>query len=490
MADSVSKLYAEIGFKVNQEGIRQAKVMLDRFAEQLSYVAREFNKAADSFGAFSKKQNQQRYNQNRELEKYNKQEINEQIKQNREQERLYKQQLHIAEKAEREKERQRKEVIKNIRKFGKEVWNNANLIASGMMKMVGESVGRATDFSKLQMFTGISAKDFQSFAERAFATGSGMSQQDVMRDIQNVSANIQKIALGQGSLSGYKLMNVAARRGDVAGVIREFEAALQTISPDTAMEVGQQIGLSRDWIYSLLENRRGTGAKINLSQNEINDVKETGKAFGQVRYEVELFKDKITAVLSPALQSASDALRETLNAFAQHFENNRDFYAGKIKELAKAIDDFIKNLDPKDVDDFIVGIGKAAKELFDFARNVSWVGTFIKHLNPFAWYDTAHDWVMEKLKGSGTTIDTNNPNDALKHIMFDDETWKSGLKPNVGSNNGNVYSQANEINVTVESKSDNPHEVGEIVGNAVVGATTEKASFANNSTFIAGYNWG
>ena len=465
MADAVSKLYAEIGFKVDTKGLQEVKTLLQDLAKEATKFNKTAQQAAEKDNILSKKKIQQRHMS-----------IKEQLKQNREQEKLfkeitdseereYKERLKQEEKFERERERRRKAILRNIKEFSKSAWNLSQLAFSSAAKMIGESIGRSSELSKLQMFTGISNKDYREFAERAFATNSGMSQEDVMRDIQNVSSNLSKIHLGQGSLTGYKLAGVAAK-GDVAGVIREFERAIMDgIAPNMALEVGQQIGLSRDWIYSMLENRRAGKSTINVSQEQRDEIVETGKAFRQVTFEVQNFKDYIVATLSPALQSGADTFRNALASLGRHFEKNSEFYSEKIKSVAKSLDEFAKNLEPERIDKFFNGIGEAIQGFIGLG----------KFLNRFF----------------SPAPETDNPKEAWQYIMHNGESpWQEGVTPVKENRSGNVYSQANEINVTVESKTDNPYSEGREIGEGIKTATSEKLNFANNSTFMAGYNWG
>ena len=59
MADTVSKLYAEIGFKVNQDGLKQAQRVLADMANQMSAINNATKEAAKQYGIFSKEQSQQ-----------------------------------------------------------------------------------------------------------------------------------------------------------------------------------------------------------------------------------------------------------------------------------------------------------------------------------------------------------------------------------------------------------------------------------------------
>lgn len=491
MADAVSKLYAEIGFKINQDGIKQAKAVLEGLATQFSNLNKATQQAAENYGIFSKKKEQQ-YRRS----------VSEQLKQNREQEKLfkeitdseereYKERLKQEDKFERERDRRRKAILRNIKEFSKSAWNLSQLAFSGATKMIGESIGRSSELSKLQLFTGISNKDYREFAERAFATNSGMSQEDVMRDIQNVSANLQKIALGQGSLGGYKLSGVvaSARYGDIAGVIKNFENAIKYsgIAPNMALEVGQQIGLSRDWVYSMLENRRAGKSTIDISQEQRDEIVETGKAFRQVTFEVQNFKDYIVATLSPALQSGADTFRNALASLGRHFEENSEFYSKKIKSMTESLDEFINNLKPEEVDEFTSNIISATKGIGEFVISL---GSLLKIFTPSFWYDLGYDFIAKGLEKAAPPVNTDDPKEAWGNILFGKSAWDEGVTPEKENRGGNVYSQANEINVTVESKTDNPHEEGTIIGNAIKSATEEKVSFANNSTFVAGYNWG
>ena len=488
MADAVSKLYAEIGFKVDTKGLQEVKSLLEELAKNATNLNKTAQQAAEKDNILSKKKIQQR-----------RLSISEQLKQNREQEKLfkeitnseereYKERLKQEEKFEKERDRRRREAIKNLRDFAKTSVN----IASGIMAYgtlaVKESIGRARDFSKLQLFTGISSSDYGKFAERAFATNSGMSQEDVMRDIQNVSSNLQKIALGQGSLGGYKLSGVvaSARYGDVAGVIRNFENAIRGggILPNMALEVGQQIGLSRDWIYSMIKGGGSGSSQIQISQTQRNAIEKTGENFSLLNYEIQQFKDSIVATLSPALQSGATGFRTALKMLADSFEENKESYNELIKSLSDSINGFIKSLKKEDIGDFVKTVKMAASGLEVFAMILKGIGMLYK------WPETVYNWVLSKLKGSGSTIDTDNPQEAMKHIMLGDSAWNEGISPVKENRSGNVYSQANEINVTVESKTENPYEEGRVVGGAVKSAMSEKLNFAHNSTFLAGNEWG
>lgn len=468
MADAVSKLYAEIGFKINQDGIKQAKAVLEELAKQFDSLNKSAQQASEKYGVFSKKK-----------EQANRRQISEQLKQNREQEKLYKEITDIEEKEykerlkkeeifEKERDKRRKQAYNNMKAFAKASWNLAQLAFSGATKMIGESIGRSSELSKLQLFTGISNQDYRAFAERAFATNSGMTQEDVMRDIQNVSSNLQKIALGQGSLSGYKLSGVvaSARYGDIAGVIKNFENAIRYsgIAPNMALEVGQQIGLSRDWIYSMFENRRGGKSTIDVSQEQRDEIVETGKAFRQVTFEIQNFKDYITATLSPALQSGADIFRNALASIAKHFENNSEFYSKKIKSIADELNTFAENLKPEQINKFITELKEAMQGFVGF-------GKFLyKVFKP--------------------APDTSDEKEAWNYIMNDENSsWGYGKTPNQESK-GISFSQENEINVTVESKSNNPYATGTAIGRAIDdyinGSTKEKVDFANYSTIMAG----
>ena len=62
MSDAVSKLYAEIGFKVNQDGLKQAQTLLKELAKQMSDINNATKSAAREFGIFSQSQNKQALN--------------------------------------------------------------------------------------------------------------------------------------------------------------------------------------------------------------------------------------------------------------------------------------------------------------------------------------------------------------------------------------------------------------------------------------------
>ena len=59
MSDAISKLYAEIGFKVNQDGLKQVQTILKDFAKQMNALNTATKEAAKQYGVFSKNQAKQ-----------------------------------------------------------------------------------------------------------------------------------------------------------------------------------------------------------------------------------------------------------------------------------------------------------------------------------------------------------------------------------------------------------------------------------------------
>ena len=59
MSDAISKLYAEIGFKVNQDGLKQVQTILKDFAKKMNALNTATKEAAKQYGVFSKNQAKQ-----------------------------------------------------------------------------------------------------------------------------------------------------------------------------------------------------------------------------------------------------------------------------------------------------------------------------------------------------------------------------------------------------------------------------------------------
>ena len=408
MADAVSKLYAEIGFKVNQDGLKEAQKLLEGLAKQMSALNNATKEAARQYGIFSKDQNKQSLadaklaleNEKAESQREKRKLDNKKFEHKQlmdlaklefqvekynasEKEKLERKQAREAEKASKEQQKRLKNILGGFRSFAVGLRNTflalAGVGAGGIVYGMKQSLDRSVPTRNFLMTTGVSLPDLQDIMSRMVNTGSAMSQQQIMSDIQNVSQNLQDIALGQGELSPYKLLSVAAKRGDVIGVIKGVEQAVKGLDNAMALNLTRRVGLSDDWLASFRYRERFGGNQIQVSTAQQNEIIETENALRQLRFAFKNLSDFLMAAISPAMQKVADNIRNGLQSISQWIND----HPNTIKELLDNLASVAKAIN------LVVGaITIAIKWMVDLIKETkkeleqTWVGRMFRKTAP------------------------------------------------------------------------------------------------------------
>jgi hypothetical protein len=367
MADTVSKLYAEIGFKVNQDGLKQAQKIIQDMATQMKAISDATKEAAKQYGIFSREQAKQELHearvateksrkayQDRRREILDKKEIQRQERQAKkdkdreerqalkEQEQAQRKQQREADKAAKEQNKRLKDMLKGFRNFAVGLRNTfltlAGIGTGGLVYGMKQSLDRSIPTRDFTMTTGVSLNDLQDVMRRMVNTGSGMTQQNVMGDIQRVSQNLADIALGQGELSPYKLLSVAAQRGDVMGVIKGVEQSVRHLDNAMALNLTRRVGLSDDWLAMWRYREREGGDQRQISREQQNEIIEAEIAMRQLKFAFKNLSDFLTASISPALTRMANGIRDWLQSISSWIDEHPNTINDLLEDLGKLAD--------------------------------------------------------------------------------------------------------------------------------------------------------
>lgn len=382
MSDAVSKLYAEIGFKVNQDGLKQAQVLLKELAKQMSDINEATKEAARQYGIFSKDQNKQATadakraidnekaeNQRNKRKLDNKKFEHKQLmdlaklefqveKYNAaEKAQAERRQAREAEKAAKEQQKRLKNVLGGFRSFAVGLRNTflalAGIGTGGLAFGIKQSLDRAVPTRNFLMTADVGLGELQQVMQRMVNTGSAMTQQQIMTDIQTVSQNLKDIALGGGGLVPYKLAGVAAT-GNVMDVIKNTEEAVKDLDNVTALNLTRRMGLSDDWLAMWRLREREGGDQLQITPEQQNEIIETEIALRQLKFAFKNLSDIATAALSPSIQHLADGLRDWFQSISRW-----------IKEHPNTINDLLEDLHT---------LGQAIKFTIDMiVRAASWL---------------------------------------------------------------------------------------------------------------------
>lgn len=374
MADTVSKLYAEIGFKVNQDGLKQAQRFLTSLHRQMSALNKQTKEVARQYGIFSANQNKQAMADERLATQREKTEVQRNKKRIDNKKFEHKQLMDLAKlefqiekqnareqasidaKKTREERRQHQEREKQNKlalTSLKNVWNTTKAIMKAGVGLMGSSwaLGQAAlkftepsrqnamEFRNFGFETGMSYENFRKFFNQFASQGLGLSQKDVMGDMANIQRNLTQIALGGGNLDTYKLMDIreAARRNDLTGVLEGIRRGIQRNEIDNSMltELVGRLGVSNpvQWAMAF---KQGVSTDEDIRRSTISSGQQRGIVLAEIEVRklstvFENLRDQLTSAFAPSIRQSSEAFKGLLAQFAEFVKN------GGLEPLIKAI---------------------------------------------------------------------------------------------------------------------------------------------------------
>lgn len=428
MADAVSKLYAEIGFKINQKELEKAQLLVKSFKDSLTELNTAMKDAAREHGIFTKDQAKQELTNAKIATEASKQALNEkrrqilslkrlddverkarkdalaeEKKQAKEKEALQKQQ---AQETELSANRINK-AVKGIAKTFKDSARDASkaftrLTGTGLAEFwnqVGASFGRSISTRNFMMATGMGIGDLQKITHQFANVGSSMSQEDIMGDILKMSQGLADISLAKGDVSTYRLLGVAAQRGDINTMIRAIGGSLQGLDNGLSLNMIRSLGGRDDWLQFFKSPQRYGGQWTGLSSGQQQGLEVAQTAFVQLRRSFIDLAEQIASVVSPVFRALADGLRTFYQRVARWVQEGKFEQFTEI--MARVIDEFNAWLNSLTSDD----LKKAWQDFKDWIKES--VGGLVDDLGVIG--EGIH-WVAEKLRkfGFGETKEIKN----------------------------------------------------------------------------------
>ena len=493
MADAVSKLYAEIGFKVKQDGLKELKATLKDITRQMDKFNKSAKQAARNYGIFSRNAAKQElhdakmaseasrkavYDKRkqimgiRELDRQNdrvtrdrekeerriqrekakaerdrlreekqlrKATLSEKRKQEREEQRLAREEQRRNERLVHERKKALRATLNATSDFVKGIGKHIMAGGLGFSRLlyggVKESLGRSVATRDFMMMTGANLADIQSVMGRFASLGENVDQEQAMGDLIKLSQNIAGIALGQGNLSAYKLLGTAVKRGDVSGMIRGIGMAGRDIDNDFFAKLLSDIGLPSYWLPFF--KGQGYGKEITnfIDQGGQEDILKAKGALGTLSVAFKNLADWLTATLSPTLIEISGGLQDWVQEMSESLKGETGKRLSQnLKELADRVIGFIKAFDANKVASVVASFVGALEYL---AGKVVWLAKKFGYVPESEKEQYMKDF-SAKIRGRMMSGD-------IQDWVINKEAQRIGYKPN-GSVN---YIDNRTINSTV-----------------------------------------
>jgi hypothetical protein len=385
MADTVSKLYAEIGFKVNQDGLKQAQKMIQDMAKQMSAINNATKEAAKQYGIFSKNRAKQSLadakleteNTRRKLverridilnmREYQRQKDRDRKNEEKAQKDAYRERVKTDKLIAKHEEEQNKQAHKyseerttRLKNMLGAFRNFAIGVSTAMVALGGFALGISADSRKrmanirdFQFATGVGFEDLQKYRNQFNVIGAGMKSEDIMEDLANLQQNLVSISLGKGKLSGFKLAGVraAAGMGNSVRVIEELRKVAQEQDVDNAtlINIMKDMGFknAEKWLLNLRSNA-GTDsltAQTQISAEQASSILQSEIALRQFNYAVQNAKDQLSALFAPFIIEYANKAKQWIEKFSLALSDSNGEMSVWAKTLKEGIDVFLSLLD-------------------------------------------------------------------------------------------------------------------------------------------------
>ncbi len=317
MADAVSKLYAEIGFKLNQEGLKKAKEEIKKLSDQLSAINSVAKKQAETHGIYSKERTQKDIMRERIFKRMIKKKKNNLLWLHRQEDKIESDAQKKSEQRRRAEEKAADERIKTMRRsyhlMARVARNGVKLLATASKGLwnsaVVPSLTRSIATRDFMMYTGMGLGTLQKIQERFASVGSSMSRQDIMGELSSVMDNLTKIRFGQGSPIGQKLLGIsaAAQNRDFNKVLSIIEKAGVGVDNQAFVETLNQMGFSgQRWLPYFRARQRVSASMPMLDDEGQKALEDARTAIVQFRYAIEKGAELLTAKFAPHIEKITD----------------------------------------------------------------------------------------------------------------------------------------------------------------------------------------
>lgn len=331
MADAVSKLYAEIGFKLNQEGLKKAKEEIKKLSDQLSAINSVAKKQAETHGIYSKERTQKDIMRERIFRRMIKKKKNNLLWLHRQEDKIESDAQKKSEQRRRAEEKAADERIKTMRRsyhlMARVARNGMKLLATtgkGLWdNTISPALTRSIATRDFMMYTGMGLGTLQKIQERFASVGSSMSRQDIMGELSSVMDNLTKIRFGQGSPIGQKLLGIsaAAQNRDFNKVLSIIEKASVGVDNQAFVETLNQMGFSgQRWLPYFRARQRVSASMPELDDEGQKALENAKTAIVQFKLAIERSADLLTAKFSPYIEEATDSLTKFLVEFIKKID--------------------------------------------------------------------------------------------------------------------------------------------------------------------------
>lgn len=315
---TVSKLFAEIGFKVNTAGLKEFQSQMkalnagikaqiqDSKAQLAASKAVEAAHKADT--AEIKKgiatQNLKKAAIQTETTELRNLDL----------------QQRMETRTQRAADAQRQRSISSLRSFIVGI----SAAAYAVTKLTQQTRAHALAYRDYAFQTGMPLENLQQFEAAAAKVAPNLSGGQIANELTNLQQNLTNIEFGQGNIFPYQLLGISAATKDATKIVDGLRNAIKGLSNARSINLIERMGLSRDWLYILRMNREEFEKiqAVMLSPEQVKATTQMSLALNQLKFSLSNFRDQIVALNSKSLTDLFRNISDIADAFSKWFKES------------------------------------------------------------------------------------------------------------------------------------------------------------------------
>lgn len=317
---TISKLFAEIGFKVNTAGLKDFQAQMkavnagikaqiqDSKAQLAASKAVEAAHKADT--AEIKKgiatQNLKKSAIQTETAELRKLDLEQRMET----------------RAQRAADAQRQRSISSLRRFIVGI----SAAAYAVTKLTQQTRAHALAYRDYAFQTGMPIENLQKLEAAAAHVAPGLSGNQIASELTTLQQNLTNIEFGQGDIFPYQLLGISATTRDATKIVEGLRGAISKLDNVRAINLIERMGLSRDWLYILRMTREDMEKieAVMLSKEQRNSVIGMSLALNKLKFSLSNLRDQVVAFASGTITVFTENFSKAVNEISLFIKESKD----------------------------------------------------------------------------------------------------------------------------------------------------------------------
>lgn len=313
---TLSKLFAEIGFKVNTEGLKEFQSQMKALSAGIKAQIQDSKAQAAASKAVEAAHKADTAEIKKSIAAQNARKAA--IQADTAELRKLSTEQRLETQVQREADRQRQISTANLRSFIVKV----AAVSYAISRLTAQTRQHALAYRDFAFQTGMPLKNLQQFEAAAAQVAPNLTGERIASELTNLQQNLTNIEFGQGNIFPYQLLGISATTKDATQIVNGLRNAIQGLSNARAINLIERMGLSRDWLYILRMSREEFSkiTAVMLSPQQIQRTTQMALAFNKLKFSLANFRDQLVALNATSLNDLFNSVTNIADALSRWFK--------------------------------------------------------------------------------------------------------------------------------------------------------------------------